>query len=346
MVIALTDDQGRPTGYDSAVPAQPEKEQGERSILVTGGAGFIGSHVVEALLRRGDRTTAIDNFDDAYDPAVKIRNLAGVASHPRFSLFDGDIRDDVALARVLAQGPFDGIIHLAARAGVRASVQDPILFHDVNVGGTVNLLEHVKHMPMRHFVLGSSSSVYGATSSPPFREDEAADRPSSPYAATKRSNELACYAFHHLYGFPVTCLRFFTVYGPRQRPEMAIHKFARLIHQGKTVDIYGDGTSHRDYTFIDDIVDGILRALDRPSGYRIFNLGTAATISLSTVVSTLCELLQNPSPRIRHLPDEPGDVPGTVADISAAHEELGYQPKIPIEAGLPRFVSWFLEHQG
>jgi UDP-glucuronate 4-epimerase len=314
------------------------------TILVTGGAGFIGSHLVDRLLARGDQVAVIDNFDTFYDPAMKRRNIAGALAQPRCTLVAGDIRDGNALGRVARMGPFDGIVHLAARAGVRPSIADPALYDDVNVRGTTLMLEFARRHLHGHFVLGSSSSVYGATSTVPFRESEPADRPSSPYAATKRSNELACYAYHHLYGLDITCLRFFTVYGPRQRPEMAIHKFTRLIDSGQQIDVYGDGHSKRDYTFVADIVDGVIRALDRPSGYRILNLGTTATTSLLDLASTLAELLELPL-LTRQLPDQPGDVPITFADITRARAEVGYEPTTPIASGLVTFIAWYREQK-
>jgi len=214
----------------------------DRAVLLTGGAGFIGSHVAEALLARGDRVVVIDNFDTFYDPAIKRRNVAPALTHPRYVLIEGDIRDERTLTRAWAHAPFHGVIHLAARAGVRPSIQEPMLYDDVNVRGTTMMLEFARRHQSGHFVFGSSSSVYGSTSPIPFRESEAADRPSSPYASTKRANELACHAYHHVYGMDIACLRFFTVYGPRQRPEMAIPKFTRLIDAGDEVGLYGDGS--------------------------------------------------------------------------------------------------------
>ncbi len=309
-------------------------------VLVTGAAGFIGSHVTDALLLRGDRVVGIDNFDGFYDPAIKRANISGALTSHRFTLVEGDIRDRAALRTTFEHGPFAGVIHLAARAGVRASLSDPLLYEDINVRGTSMVLEHVRGQGTGHFVHGSSSSVYGATSNVPFSEDQPADRPSSPYAATKRSNEIALYAFHHVRGTPVTCLRFFTAYGPRQRPEMAIHKFVRLIAGGGAVELYGDGTTRRDYTYIDDIVEGVLRALDRPRDYRIYNLGTTVTTPLLHLVSRIAAHLEEPL-RVAHLPEQPGDVPITFADIRRAQRELGYQPGTDLETGLGRFVAWF-----
>jgi UDP-glucuronate 4-epimerase len=312
----------------------------ERTVLLTGGAGFIGSHVAEALLARGDRVVVVDNFDTFYDPAIKRRNVERALADPRYLLVEGDIRDERTLARAWGHAPFHGVIHLAARAGVRPSIQEPMLYDDVNVRGTTMMLEFARRHPSGHFVFGSSSSVYGATSPIPFRESEPADRPSSPYASTKRANELACHAYHHIYGMDIACLRFFTVYGPRQRPEMAIHKFTRLIHAGEEVELYGDGTSRRDYTFVVDIVGGVLRALDAPRGYRIYNLGTTATTPLLGLAEMIAERVGRPL-RVRHLPEQAGDVPITYADVSRARDELGYRPTTPIADGLTRFVEWY-----
>ncbi len=310
------------------------------TVMVTGAAGFIGSHVCEALLRRGNRVVGFDNFDSFYAPALKRANVERALQHAEYTLVEGDLNDDSSLDRVFSHAPFTGIIHLAARAGVRPSIKDPALYDRVNVAGTTRLMGKALQHESGHFVHASSSSVYGSRSTVPFSEEDRADRPSSPYAATKRSNELALHAFHHLYGVPVTCLRFFTAYGPRQRPEMAIHKFAALIEAGQTVPIYGDGSARRDYTFIDDVVDGVLRALDRPQDYRIYNLGTTDTTPLLHLAQRIAAHLERPL-RLQYLPEQPGDVPITCADISRAAEELGYQPMTDIESGLARFTAWF-----
>jgi UDP-glucuronate 4-epimerase len=231
---------------------------------------------------------------------------------------------------------------LAARAGVRPSIAEPLLYESVNMLGTIALLEACRRRGCSQLVFGSSSSVYGASSEAPFQEDDVADRPCSPYAATKRAGEMACYSYHHLYGFDVTCLRFFTVYGPSQRPDMAIHKFARLIDQGVPVEFYGDGSSKRDYTYIDDIVQGILAAVDSAAGYRTYNLGTTALTRLDDLAHMIAERLGKPL-LIKHLPDQPGDVPLTHADISRANLDLGYKPVTPIAEGLDRFVAWYLD---
>jgi UDP-glucuronate 4-epimerase len=322
----------------------------DRNVLVTGGAGFIGSHLCEALLGRGDRVTVIDNLDPYYDPSVKIANLARSSRHPAFEFVKGDIRntellDAVFSSRGIGRGRFDVVVHLAARAGVRPSLKEPALYDDVNIVGTTRVLQACRDHGVGHIVFGSSSSVYGATSMPPFRESDPAASPSSPYASTKRANELACYAHNHLYGQSISCLRFFTVYGPRQRPEMAIHQFTRLIASGKPVRLFGDGTSRRDYTYVSDIVKGILAAVDRPNGYRIYNLGTTDTTQLRELVTLIGARLGEPV-LAEFEPFQSGDVPLTHADISLAATELGYAPQVRIEEGLERFVLWFRDVNG
>ena len=312
-----------------------------RKILVTGAAGFIGSHVCDALLARGDTVVGLDNFDDGYDPSIKLKNISDASRHREYRLVHGDIRDGDLIDSVFDEGRFDTLIHLAARAGVRPSIQRPTLYDAVNVAGTTMILQRAAAFGVKHVVLASSSSVYGATSVPPFREDDAADQPSSPYAATKRANEMAAYAFHHIHGGSVTCLRFFTAYGPRQRPEMAIHRFTRLIASGEPVTVFGDGTTTRDYTYIDDIVSGVIAAADRPAGYRIYNLGTTSTTLLLDVVHKVGDLL-GLTPDVMHLPLQDGDVPSTMADISLARRELGYQPTTDIDQGLAKFVEWYV----
>ncbi len=305
-------------------------------ILVTGGAGFIGSHTVERLLARGDEPLVLDNFNDFYDPAIK---RANVARFPQVRVVVGDIRDKALVDRLFDESDFDGVIHLAAMAGVRPSVEDPLLYEDVNVRGTMVLLEALRRRPRTRLVFASSSSVYGAREEAPFREDDDIHQPVSPYAATKRAGELLCYTHHHLFGIPVACLRFFTVYGPRQRPEMAIAKFSAAIERGEPIPFYGDGGTRRDYTYIDDIVDGVVAAFDRCAGYEIFNLGESATTTLSELVETLARELGKPA-RIDRKPLQPGDVPLTCADVSKARRLLGYAPKVPVAEGLRRYVAW------
>ena len=311
-------------------------------ILVTGGAGFIGSHLTRRLLARGDRVTVLDDFNDFYDPARKRENVARFLPQPGYRLVEGDIRDEAKVDRLYAEGRFDAVVHLAARAGVRPSLNEPILYEDVNCIGTLRLLEAARRHGPEIFIFGSSSSVYGINEKVPFSEADEIDRPISPYATTKRTGELLCYNYHHLYGFRVACLRFFTVFGPGQRPEMAIHKFTDLLWRDRAVPVFGDGGSRRDYTYVDDIVDGLTAALDLAPGFEILNLGGAETTSLRDLVLWIAEELAV-KPRIDYLPAQPGDVPITYADVSKAARILGYSPKVPIREGLRRFVSWYRE---
>lgn len=309
-------------------------------ILVTGGAGFIGSHLVEKLLARGDEVVCLDDFNDAYDPAIKRKNIAPSVSRRSFFLIEGDIRDQGLLKKIGARHPFDLIVHLAARAGVRESLRDPLLYEQVNCGGTLNLLEFARENGVTRFIFASSSSVYGANSKIPFSEDDRVDQPISPYSATKRACELLCYMYHRLYGMNITCLRFFTVYGPRQRPEMAIHRFARMISRGDPIEVFGDGTSRRDYTYIDDIIAGVTKAMETPFPFEIFNLGESRTIELKKLIK-LIEHALGRAAVIQRMPPQAGDVPATYADITRAKEMLGYRPRVAIEEGIERFVSWF-----
>ena len=318
-----------------------------QTILVTGGAGFIGSHVCEALLARGDSVVALDNFNDFYDPAIKRRNWAAVESKGggRALLRTGDIRDAKLVGELFAAHRFDGVVHLAAMAGVRPSLKDPLHYEDVNLRGTLTLLEEARKRPGLRFVFASSSSVYGDHDRSPFSESHDVRRPVSPYAATKLSGELHCFTYHHLYGVPVSALRFFTVYGPRQRPEMAIHKFVAACHDGRPVPFYGDGTTRRDYTYIDDIVDGVVRSLDRCAGYEIYNLGESATTSLSELVEWIGAAAGRPVPLDRQ-PMQSGDVVLTCADVSKARAKLGYAPSTDVKTGLARFVAWYRAEKG
>jgi UDP-glucuronate 4-epimerase len=315
------------------------------NFLVTGGAGFIGSHLVERLLREGHRVVCLDNFDDFYDPALKRRNLIKASAMPSFRLVEGDLRDGKLLEKVFQEEKIDALAHLAARAGVRPSIQNPPLYVDVNIHGTMNLLEASRKAGVRKFLLASSSSVYGNNPKVPFSEEDPVDRPISPYAATKKADELLCHTYHHLYGMDMACLRYFTVYGPRQRPEMAIHHFTRLIHQGKKISLFGQGDSRRDYTYVDDAVEGTLLALFKRHGYQIYNIGESQTISLAQLVQTLEKILGK-NAVVEHLPEQPGDVDRTFADIRKAEEILGYRPKVKIEEGLARFVKWYLDEEG
>jgi UDP-glucuronate 4-epimerase len=310
-------------------------------ILVTGGAGFIGSCLVDRLLGAGEEVAVLDNFDPFYDPAVKRRNLAGAARSPRFRLVEGDIRDGGLLERTFESLRPRRVVHLAARAGVRPSLEDPAGYADVNVTGTARVLEAARRLGVERLIFGSSSSVYGESGEIPFREEARVDRPVSPYAATKKAGEELAYTCHHLYGLRVICLRFFTVYGPRQRPEMAIHKFTRLIDAGQEVPVFGAGDARRDYTYIDDVLDGLLAALERPlPGYAIYNLGESATTRLDELVAMIEEALGKPA-RIRRLPAQPGDVPVTCADLTLARRDLGYAPRVAVRDGVRRFVEWY-----
>lgn len=309
-------------------------------ILVTGGAGFIGSHVVERLLSSGYPVICLDNFDSFYDPQIKRNNLQRARQNAAFTLVDGDIRDRDLLKGLFGKHEIHKIFHAAAKAGVRPSLKDPFIYEDVNIRGTLNLLCCAVENRVENFVFASSSSVYGASSKVPFVEDDPADRPISPYAATKRSCELLCYTYHHLYRLPIICLRFFTVYGPRQRPEMAIHKFTRHISEGRPIPVYGDGTSRRDYTYIDDAVDGIIASLERSHPFEVINIGESRTVSLMELVRLLEEQLGKKA-SIQYLEEQPGDVPETWADLTKARKLLGYVPRTDIREGLQRFVEWY-----
>ena len=306
--------------------------------LITGAAGFIGSHLAERLLVQGWDVIGIDNFDPFYDPAIKRRNLASCMAHPRFHLIEADIRDAAAVERAMSEKP-DAVVHLAAKAGVRPSIADPLIYTDVNVNGTTVLLEAVRRHGVHQFVFASSSSVYGNNEKVPFSEDDNVDFPISPYAATKKAGELIGHTYHHLYGLDVTCLRFFTVYGPRQRPDLAIHKFARLIDQGRPIPIFGDGTMMRDFTYLDDILDGVIAAMERCRGYHIYNLGESRPICVNDLIAELETALHRKAHREYH-PRQPGDVDRTYADVRRAIRDLGYEPRTPILEGLKRFVAW------
>jgi UDP-glucuronate 4-epimerase len=323
-------------------------EKSAKRVLVTGAAGFIGSHLVERLLTDGYSVWGMDNFDPFYARSIKEANLDAARSHPQFRFAEGDLRDPEFLAGLFDDARPGTVIHLAARAGVRPSIEQPEEYHDINVMGTVHLLEAMRKVGTDRLIFGSSSSVYGArTDQRPFKEDEGADLPVSPYAATKRAGELLCHTYFHLYGLSCYCLRFFTVYGPRQRPDLAIHKFTRMLFTGEPVTVYGDGGALRDYTYVDDTVDGVFRALGRFEGesgpvFEILNLGAGRTVSVNELVSLLVETT-GVEPNIVHLPPQPGDVPRTWADISRAREQLGFDPQFPVEEGLKRFVQWYRE---
>ncbi len=310
------------------------------TILVTGAAGFIGSTLSEALTRRGDSVVGFDNFHPFYDPRLKRKNLEGLKRESKFEFVEGDLRDPAALDAVFARRKIDCVVHLAAMAGVRPSITDPMLYSDVNLTGTMRLLEAMRRAGCQRLMFGSSSSVYGGSKEVPFREDQVADRPVSPYAATKRAGEVLCHSYHHLFGMEIACLRFFTVYGPRQRPEMAIHQFTRLIHHGKPIPFFGDGSTTRDYTYVDDIVDGIICTIDKAKGFEIFNLGGSRTLSLKSLVEKI-EARIGRKAILNRLPDQPGDVPVTYADVSKAERLVGYRPRVEVDDGLTRFVKWY-----
>jgi UDP-glucuronate 4-epimerase len=314
------------------------------SVLLTGAAGFIASHLAERLLAGGRSVVGLDNFDDFYHQDVKERNLAVAMGHAAFTLVRGDIRDAETLAALPSD--IDTVVHIAARAGVRPSIAQPALYFDVNVAGTLRLLELARERGIRRFVFASSSSVYGNNQDVPFSEEHRVDNPISPYAASKRAGELLGHTYHHLYGISCICLRFFTVYGPRQRPDLAIHKFARLMEAGEEIPVFGDGTSQRDYTYIDDILEGVEGALDwvgRAEGaFEIVNLGESRTVGLLEMVEVLSEEL-GLEPRIRWLPPQPGDVERTFADISKARALLGYDPQWEFRRGIRSFVEWIRE---
>ncbi|MBE0536453.1 MAG: GDP-mannose 4,6-dehydratase [Phycisphaerae bacterium] len=309
-------------------------------VLVTGAAGFIGSHLCERLLADGCAVVGLDSFDSFYDPEIKWANLAACMADERFQLVEADIRDIHPINAILANRDVDAVVHLAARAGVRPSIEEPMLYQDVNVNGTVLLLEAVKNFGVKKFIFASSSSVYGNNEKVPFSETDTVDYPISPYAATKKAGELICYTFSHLYGTDVTCLRFFTVYGPRQRPDLAIHKFARLIERGEPTPVFGDGSMMRDFTYIDDIIDGVAAAIDACEGYEIYNLGESRPIRLDALIAAI-ETALGKKAILQHLPMQPGDVNRTYADVRKAAAALGYQPRTGIETGLKRFVEWF-----
>ena len=309
------------------------------SVLVTGGAGFIGSRLTDLLLGEGVEVTVVDNFDPFYERSVKTANLCSALANPRFRLIEADIRD-LAELRERLDGGYDAIVHLAAKAGVRPSIADPIAYQETNVRGTQNLLELAREWGVRQFVFASSSSVYGVNPAVPWSEDDHVLLPISPYASTKVSGELLGHVYSHLYGIRFLALRFFTVYGPGQRPDLAIHKFARLILAGKPIPFYGDGSTRRDYTYIDDIVAGIRAAIDyEASPYEVINLGNHRTVSLLEMVGAI-EKAVGKAAVLDRQPDQPGDVPQTFADISKARALLGYEPRTDFETGVRRFAEW------
>ena len=313
-----------------------------RNILVTGGAGFIGSHLVERLLGEGVwRVVVVDDFNDFYEPQVKRANIRPHLMNKNFRLVESDIRDRAALGRAFDDGEFDAIVHLAARAGVRPSLTEPLLYAETNINGTLNLLELARAHNVKQFVFGSSSSVYGENEKVPFAEDDPSFHPISPYAATKAAGELLCHTYSHLHGVRCICLRFFTVYGARQRPDLAIHKFARLISEATPIPVFGDGTTRRDYTYVDDIIEGVRAAIDYDASlYEVVNLGESRTVELRELIALLEQELGQKAV-IDRQPLQPGDVPQTFADITKARRLLGYNPQTQIEQGIRKFVDWF-----
>jgi UDP-glucuronate 4-epimerase len=309
--------------------------------IVTGGAGFIGSHLVDRLLADGAEVIVVDNFDPFYSRTIKEANLSAALRNPRCRLVELDIRDAAGVLALVDRTRPDAIVHLAARAGVRPSIEDPALYAEVNVLGTVRWLEAACRLePRPRFVYASSSSVYGDRPDAPFRETDSVDLPISPYAATKKACELLAYTFHHLHGLPVTGLRFFTAYGPRNRPDLAIAKFTRLIDRGEPVPLFGDGTTRRDYTFVADIVDGVVRAVERCTGHHLYNLGNSHPVELYQLVAAIGQALGK-SPVLQHLPEQPGDVRQTYADITRAATELGYAPQTTLADGLAQYIAWY-----
>jgi UDP-glucuronate 4-epimerase len=307
-------------------------------VLITGAAGFIGSHLSERLLDDGLMVVGLDNFDDFYNPQIKRQNIRGCLKNKNFKLIEADIRDSAAVDKTVGGG-IEIIVHLAAKAGVRPSIEKPLLYADVNINGTMVLLEAAKKHKVNKFIFGSSSSVYGNNKKVPFSERDSVDFPISPYAATKKAGELICHTYHHLYGISITPLRFFTVYGPRQRPDLAIHKFAKLIEQGKPIPVYGDGAMMRDFTYIDDIIDGTVAAMNKCTGFSIYNLGKSRPISVNDLIAEIEKALGKKAVK-QYLPSQPGDVERTFADVTKAINELGYKPNTTIPDGLAKFVQW------
>jgi UDP-glucuronate 4-epimerase len=308
-------------------------------VLVTGAAGFIGSNLCESLLKKGCDVVGIDNFDSFYSLKLKQANIKDLFKYPNFKFEETDILDAKRIPELFGTNDFDVVIHLAAKAGVRPSLLDPASYFRVNVQGTLNLLQQIKKTTSTRFVVASSSSVYGASASAPFDETGESSKPVSPYAASKKSCEVLCHTYSHLHGIPTTMLRFFTVYGPKQRPEMAIAKFIDIVERGEKVPMFGDGQSTRDYTFIDDIVDGIILSAEGCEGWNIYNLGNASPVTLKQMIEAVGEACGR-EPIVEKLADQPGDVPLTFADISAAKRDLGYEPKVSLIEGIKRYRDW------
>lgn len=310
------------------------------NVIVTGGAGFIGSHVAERLVKDGCNVSIIDDMNDFYSPALKRANLTTIQAAGRIKFHQSDIRDEETISQLIKDVRPDAIIHLAARAGIRPSLDDPLLYESVNVRGTLALLEGSRHAGVQKFVFASSSSIYGVSSSLPFRESDCVNLPISPYAATKIAGEKMCFAYSHLYGLSAICLRLFSVYGPRQRPDLAIRKFTECIENGRPIIVYGDGSSARDYTYVDDIVNGVVAALHYDCSFEVFNLGGSRPVSLKTLIHTL-ELALNRSANVQWIASQSGELPITYADISKARAAIGYAPRMPFEQGISTFVKWY-----
>ncbi len=306
--------------------------------IVTGSAGFIGSHLSERLLQDGWNVVGVDNFDDFYDPKIKRGNIAACLENTNFRLIQADIRDSSAVEKAI-DGDAELIVHLAAKAGVRPSIEQPVLYGDVNINGTMVMLEAAKKHNIRKFIFASSSSVYGNNKKVPFSENDNVDFPISPYAATKKAGELLCHTYHHLFGISVACLRYFTVYGPRQRPDLAIHKFASLIERNRPVPVFGDGSLMRDFTYVSDIVDGTVSAMKKCAGFEIYNLGNSHPVSVNDLIAEIENALGKKADK-EYLPKQPGDVDITYADITKAAEKLGYKPQTSLRAGLEKFTTW------
>ena len=311
------------------------------NILITGGAGFIGSNLTDALLKQKHNVVCLDNFDDFYDPAIKRSNIRQALNSPNYLLIEADIRDSSVLGKIFLEHPIDIVIHLAAKAGVRPSLSNPSLYYDVNLMGTLTILEAMKKFNVHKMIMASSSSIYGNNEKVPFSENDSVDKPLSPYAASKKAAELLCYTYSTLYQFDIFCMRFFTVYGPRQRPEMAIHQFVRKILNREKIQLYGDGFSRRDYTYVEDIVQGLVIVLDRLKGYEIINLGESQPIALRDLISNI-ESILNRKAIIEWEPGQAGDTEVTFADISKAQRLLNYKPEFSLERGLKNFVVWFI----
>ena len=310
------------------------------NILVTGSSGFIGSHLTELLLNANNKIVGLDNFDNFYPRIFKESNMEIALKNENFRFYEGDIREKKIIKKIISENNIEVVIHLAAKAGVRPSILNPQEYYDVNVNGTLSIIEAMQESNCKNLILASSSSIYGDQEKVPFDENDKVDHPISPYAATKKSTELLAHVYSHLYGMNITCLRFFTAYGPRQRPDLAIHKFTRLIDEGMKIPVFGDGDTARDYTFIFDIVEGIKKSMENMNGYKIYNLGESKVIKLNELISTI-ELHLGKKAIIERLPEQPGDVKQTFANIQKARNEINYNPKIEFNKGIELFIDWY-----